>query len=499
MAFTDTSFLIGVPLLWILFVLLPPRRRWWLLLPASYAFYMVHMPWYGLLLLGSTLVDYWIGRGLGSLSAPRLRRTLLLLSLVVNLGVLTTFKYAGFFAETLGHLTPQAFTTGTWIEHLLLPVGISFYTFQSMSYSLDVYHGRVAPTRHFGHFASYISFFPQLVAGPIERANRMLPCFAAPTLPTRRRLVEGMHWLLGGFFLKLVMADNVAPLVNAVFAEPERFTSLGLWAAANLFAVQIYGDFAGYSLIAIGTARLFGFNLTQNFKRPWLAIGAADYWHRWHISLSTWFRDYVFVPLGGSRNGPLVLVWATSVTFLLSGLWHGAAWTFIAWGGVHALLYLLAVATPRRSVKPSPVGRLLRTLAFSQILATTWVLFRSPSIEAAIGFLIRMLSTEPLYDLRNVLSGAGAASDPMSTVPSFLLRHPATLYGIAAAILVLGYEVWQECGRRTQRRRSQPQPQGPSGLWRLPRVLRWVLYYAGVASILIFGNFGGEPFIYFQF
>ena len=342
MLFHSFAYFTFFPCVVALYFAIPPRHRWALLLAASYYFYAAWKPEYLLLIVASTLVDYLVGLGLGRHREPRVRRWLLAASLILNLGLLGVFKYADFFGQSLAGLA-RALGGGRNIPalNLLLPVGISFYTFQTLSYTIDVYRGEREPERHLGRFALYVSFFPQLVAGPIERSTHLLPELRAARPFDLDRVLSGLLLFAWGLFKKLVIADRAAAFVDAVYADPERFQGPTIIVATYLFAFQIYADFSGYSDMAVGSARVMGIELMENFDRPYAARSITDFWRRWHISLSTWFRDYLYIPLGGNRVVPRRRLFNVLVVFVLSGLWHGASWTFVAWKAYHSVLFAL--------------------------------------------------------------------------------------------------------------------------------------------------------------
>ncbi len=365
-----------------------------LLLAASYFFYACwDWRFLGLIFL-TTLVDFTAAGRIAALpdGAPG-RRRWVAFSLTVNLGILGLFKYYGFFVAELARLLSMlGLPELSPALKLVLPVGISFYTFQALSYTLDVYRGRTDPARRFLDFALYIAFFPQLVAGPIERSHHLLPQVVRPRPRCdAERFREGLFLVLSGLFLKVVLADNMAWLATVPFGEPPALLTapevlLGVYA----FAFQIYGDFAGYSAIAIGVAKWLGFDLMENFRRPYFALDPRDFWRRWHISLSTWLRDYLYISLGGSRGGPGRTARNLMLTMLLGGLWHGAAWTFVIWGGLHGLWLVLhrawdAVGAARTA--PGAIGRAIRLLATFHLVCLGWLFFRAESLPQATGML----------------------------------------------------------------------------------------------------------------
>ncbi len=397
---------------------------------------------------------------------------------MINLGLLGVFKYFDFFADNFA----AAFSvfgvpvSGRGLD-LVLPVGISFYTFQTLSYAIDVYRRRLAPTTDLVQFAAYVSFFPQLVAGPIERATHLLPQFARRRTFDATAATDGLRQILWGLVKKVVVADTCAVHVNAIFAAPDQYPGAVLVMGAVLFAFQIYGDFSGYSDIAIGTARLFGFDLTRNFAFPYFSRDIAEFWRRWHISLSTWFRDYVSIPLGGSRGSTALRVRNTFIIFLVSGFWHGANWTFVVWDALHAAYFLplllaganrrhLDIVAPRGGL---PTGGEVVAIAVTFALTTVaWVFFRAEDLHAAIAYL------------------AGLARDP----GAFL--SPRTYWPYRTAIfLVLGFVAVEWLGRTALHALAR------GGLPRR-RPLRLTIYYALVFAVCWFGG-SEQVFIYFQF
>jgi len=440
---------------------------------ASYLFY----GWWDFRFLGlivfSSLVDFGVGRALARSEGEGARRALVGLSLATNLGLLAYFKYANFF---LANLDAAFSFLGQPLElralSIVLPVGISFYTFQTLSYTLDVYRRKVAPTDDLIGFLAYVSFFPQLVAGPIERATQLLPQFAERRVFAPDAARDGLRRILWGLFKKVVIADTCAPHVNAIFAQPDVLGGAVLLWGAVLFAFQIYGDFSGYSDIAIGTARLFGFDLMTNFRTPYFSRSIAEFWRRWHISLSTWFRDYLYIPLGGSRGGLGVTVRNTFAIFLVSGFWHGANWTFIAWGLLHALFFLpsLVAGRNRRHLDDVAAGRWLPSAGEALQMASTfalvtlaWVFFRAESVTAAVAYL------------GGISRGGFGGAYPALVVQGLLI------------LVLLAFE-WPT--------RDQPHP-----LARLPwpRPARWALYALMAQAIVMFTGSSANDFIYFQF
>ena len=373
-----------------------------LVFAASYVFYG-WWDWRFLsLILFSTLVDFFVGVGLGKYEKASTRKILLWTSILVNLGFLGFFKYYNFFLDNF----VRAFSVlGQPISvqglDIVLPVGISFYTFQTLSYSIDVYKRKLEPTKDFIAFGAFVSFFPQLVAGPIERATNLLPQFYKKREFDYANAVDGCRQILWGLFKKVVIADNCAEYANKIFENYQDYNGATLFLGAVFFAFQIYGDFSGYSDIAIGTSRLFGFSLMQNFAFPYFSRDIAEFWRRWHISLSTWFRDYVYIPLGGSRGGRWSQIRNTFIIFLVSGFWHGASWTFIAWGAINALYFLplLLRQKNRSNLNTIAEGRFLPSvkelgqMLFTFTLTTiAWVFFRAKYMSTATDYLANMLN-----------------------------------------------------------------------------------------------------------
>lgn len=401
MLFNSAEFIIFLPIVFVLYWFVFNKQlkvQNFLILVSSYIFYGWWDYRFLALIVLSTLIDYIVALRLSNTQEARNRKFWLFVSIVFNVGVLVFFKYYNFFLdswiaafENIGyHLDP-------WTLSVILPVGISFYTFQTMSYTIDVYRNKLAPTRDFIAFGAFVSFFPQLVAGPIERASNLLPQFLKKRKFDYRFAVSGSRLILLGLVKKIVIADSLAPGVNEIFSNYENYSSGTLILGAVYFAFQIYCDFSGYSDIARGVARLFGFDLMLNFNFPYFAQSIGEFWRRWHISLSTWFRDYLYIPLGGSRVGRFRGILNVFIIFIVSGLWHGANWTFVTWGGIHALLFIPSfVAGTNRKSYPKTLGGLnllpsfytLCNLIFTFSLVTfAWVFFRAEDLTHALGYI----------------------------------------------------------------------------------------------------------------
>lgn len=399
MLFNSIEFAIFLPIVFSIYWILDKSRMWQnlLLLGASYLFYG-WWDWRFLsLIVISSLVDYSIGRKLCLTASDNSRKLLLWISIVLNLGLLGVFKYYNFFLESFVS-SFEFFGYSMSLDRLdiVLPVGISFYTFQTLSYTIDVYRGNMKPTKDLLSFFTFVSFFPQLVAGPIERASNLLPQFDKKRKFDYLNAADGTRQILWGLFKKIVIADNSALIVNDIFENYEIYNSSVLVLGAFYFAIQIYCDFSGYSDIAIGTSRLFGFELTQNFSFPYFSRNIGEFWRRWHISLSTWFRDYLYIPLGGSRGGLYSKLRNTMIIFLISGFWHGANWTFIWWGGLNALYFIPLLLTGKNRLYITEIasGKVFASMKeIIQILITfglvcfAWIFFRAENLDHAFSYI----------------------------------------------------------------------------------------------------------------
>ncbi len=464
-----------------------------LLLLGSYYFYMAWNARYALLLLFSTAVTYLcalfmhaVNQSGKSTRAKRLGKNLLLsLCLFLNLSILFFFKYYGLFAETASLLAQRmGMDFSTPRLSLLLPVGISFYTFQAIGYTVDVYRGDTRCERNFFRYALFVSFFPQLVAGPIERSKTLLADLKNLERPSFEKIRHGFLVMIWGFFLKMVIADRIAIFVDTVYGAPDRFPGAYLTAATILFAFQIYCDFAGYSTIAVGAAEMLGIRLMQNFDGPYLSTSVKEFWHRWHISLSTWFRDYLYIPLGGSRKGTGRKYLNLLIVFALSGLWHGAQWSFVIWGILNGLYQIgediLSRMKQKRDSTPSLAGRILRTAATFVLIDFAWIFFRAGTVKNA-GVILKSIVT-----VRNpwILFDGSLYQCGLSEKEFFVLS--VCLLILAAADLL---------ARRGIRIGTVIEQQ--------PFWFRWSVYISGILAVVVFGVWGtgydAANFIYFQF
>ncbi len=486
MLFNSLHFMLFFPLVVFIYFKLSHRHRWKLLLAASYYFYMAWKPGYLILILFSTLVDYYVGLRMATTQNAARRKLYLVFSLVANLGLLFTFKYFNFFNEAFCYIFEYiGIEYSVSDTSLLLPVGISFYTFQTLSYTIEIYRGKIKPEKHLGRFALFVAFFPQLVAGPIERAKNLLPQIQHKMSFDYQRITDGLKLIAWGLFKKIVIADRLAILVNRVYNDPQSYDGPGITVATVLFAYQIYCDFSGYSDIAIGTAQVMGFNLMENFRRPYHARSISDFWHRWHISLSTWFRDFLYIPLGGNRVGTFRLYCNILVVFVVSGLWHGANWTFIVWGALHGgyLIFSLGTSSLRKKIlsfirldrKPL-LHKSLQIFVTFLLVNFAWIFFRANSLTDAIGMAGRLLS------------GWGSLFSNGNFYYSLSLGLPKTfLIGILSILFL-------ECIHILERRIDIRQYLTCRPFW-----IRWMVYYFLVLSLVFGGVYDQTPFIYFQF
>lgn len=412
MLFNSISFLLFLPLVFALYWMLDRRSlrlQNLLLLSASYFFYACWDWRFLFLLIFSTALDYFTGLKMGGAQSKRQKKVWFWLSVLINLGFLGIFKYYNFFAGSMvAALEKIGFQASLPILEVILPVGISFYTFHGLSYVIDIYKDRIAPERDIVSYSLFVSYFPLLVAGPIERATHLLPQLKKPRIFNYHQAIQGTKQIIWGLFKKVVVADNCAFFVNQIFENPASHSAGELWIGMFLFSFQIYGDFSGYSDIALGTSKLFGIDLLRNFNFPYFSRDIADFWRRWHISLSTWFRDYVYIPLGGSKGSKSRQLRNVLVIFLLSGFWHGANWTFIFWGLIHALLFIpLLVLGKNRSSLGRNTYRFkdwMKILLTFVVVSFAWIFFRAADISLAFEYISAMFETSdpaPDYFYKN--------------------------------------------------------------------------------------------------
>ncbi len=482
MLFNSIDFAIFLPIVFILYWFVFNRNlklQNLLIVVSSFVFYGWWDWRFLFLMVGSASVDFIVGIALTKQENAHKRKILLSFSIIANLGILGFFKYFNFFVDNFVEIFTLFGTRfNATTMQIVLPVGISFYTFQALSYTIDVYRKKLAPTKSVVDYFAFISFFPQLVAGPIERATNLLPQFYKKRTFDYSQAVDGMRQILWGLFKKIVIADNAAVFANLIFNNSADYNGSTLVLGALFFTFQIYGDFSGYSDIAIGTSRLFGFNLMRNFAFPYFSRDIAEFWRRWHISLSTWFRDYLYIPLGGSRGGTWMKVRNTFIIFIVSGFWHGANWTFIVWGALNAIYFLPLLLTNlnRNNLETVAQGKMLPSLKeifmmtitfFLTVLA--WIFFRADSLTHAFSILSTVFSAS------------------LFAIPQFT----GMMQALKIALLVIIFLIIEWQGREQQFAIAK------LGLkWN--RFIRYSFYYLIIAAIFYFGG-EEQQFIYFQF
>ena len=487
MTFTSLTFLLFFPLVFA-FHWLRQSRRWQnsILVLASYFFYGWWDYRFCALMLFSSLVDYGLGQFVYNSKSDRYKRIGLTLSVVCNLGLLGFFKYYNFFAENLVKFASEfGWEVHPIIAEIILPVGISFYTFQTLSYTIDIYRGQLKPTRNLIDYLAFVSFFPQLVAGPIERATNLIPQFSQTRKFDYERAVSGCQCILWGFFKKLIIADRLASIVDAAYLDPMATPGTTLALATIFFAFQIYCDFSAYSDIAIGTAKLFNIDLMQNFNYPYFSTSVTEFWRRWHISLSTWFRDYVFIPLGGSRVSPIRTNINLMITFIVSGLWHGAAWRFVIWGAINGLAIVTEksykdafnnVTNRYAAIFPPSARSVMATLATFTVICFAWVFFRATDVDSA-NFIVAKILLIPFYELK---------WDSIIAAINFHSRIPNTSVFLAIFLCLEWFT------------RKTPNPL--QSVRALPLPIRWAAYTAVFwLTIKFMMTTKSNPFIYFTF
>ena len=477
MVFNSIEFLVFLPIVVLLFYLLPHRWRWLMLLAASCVFYMWFVPKYILILLVTIIIDFSAGLLMErSADKPKLKKTYLIISIVSTLTVLVIFKYLNFITENLDQLCASLGMETHLLTHIILPIGLSFHTFQSMSYVIEVYRGHQKAERHFGYYSLYVMFFPQLVTGPIERPGNLLRQLHEKKEFRYENISKGMRLILFGFFIKMVVADHLGEYVDEVYGHLDEYNSWTVLCCMVFYSFQIYCDFFGYSTIALGCAKLMGFDITDNFRTPYLSKSIAEFWHRWHISLSTWFRDYVYIPLGGNRVKFGRWAFNILVVFVLSGIWHGAAWTFLLWGFAHGLLHItervLRRALPTRGqatrgqapLTLSGFGNALRMAKTFVLVTLFWVMFRATDFE----------HLKAIFEAAFTQFDSG---EQMSVKPGMWIY--LGLFILSDILLRDSrFDVW--CDDK-------------------PLALRWLVYAVLVFLVICCSSVYNFPFIYFQF
>jgi len=489
MLFNSFQFLLFFPIVTVIYFLLPFKYRWLHLLIASCIFYAAFIPVYLLILFLTIIVDYIAGILIAS-AEGRKRKSFLILSIVVNVGILCVFKYYNFFIENINEFIHQSGIVTHDLPYLniILPIGLSFHTFQAMSYTIEVYRGNQKPERHFGIYALYVMFYPQLVAGPIERPQNLLHQFHEKKIFDYNSVVSGLRLMMWGLFKKVVIADRLALFTDPVFSNPHEYQPLILVTATFFFAFQIFCDFSGYSDMAIGAARVMGFKLMKNFDKPYQSKSISEFWSRWHISLSTWFKDYLYISLGGNRVSIPRWYFNLFFVFLVSGFWHGANWTFIVWGALHGFYLVFAIVSKKYREKFSRRTRIekiawlncsLQVIATFILVLLAWVFFRANSVKDAIYILQKF----PIAfgDFFLLLRGQNVIGTNL----------PVDLITIGFSfLLIIFMETFHYFG--TKRNIVHLFDKQPSSL-------RWAAYYVVILMILFFGVFESRQFIYFQF
>ncbi len=498
MLFNSLQFLIFFPIVTTLFFLLAHPRRWQLLLFASCVFYMAFIPVYIFILLVTILIDYFAGIWIEETSGSK-KKFFLVISIISTCLVLFIFKYFNFFNtnfKALADLTGWNYPVPAL--KIILPIGLSFHTFQSLSYVIEVYRGKQKAERHFGIYALYVMFYPQLVAGPIERPQNLLHQFHSEHQFEYQDVTDGLKLMTWGLFKKVVIADRLAFFVNDAFNQPSQYTGITFLVMTFFFAYQIYCDFSGYSDIAIGSAQVMGFKLMTNFNRPYYARSVAEFWKRWHISLSTWFKDYLYIPLGGNR----VSAWRQSlnlfITFLVSGLWHGSSWTFVIWGALNGMYLVVGIWTQSFRTKiVKAVGlshfprlhQIIRVFITFSLICFSWIFFRANTLQDALLIISRLSTGVPEFFV-NVLGHLDSVGGGKRILAPILMGHEKYEF-----IVALGGIVFLETMHFIQRKGSVRKMISARPVW-----VRWPIYFCVVYGILVFGAFqAGADFIYFQF
>lgn len=474
MLFNSLSYAIFLPLVFIIYWLLPNKYRWILLLIASYYFYMSWNAKYVFLIFITTFTSYLCAILIEK--KPEHKKLILTITLLVCLGILFVFKYFNFFFESINYLLGNKLHSVTL--NLLLPVGISFYTFQTLSYCIDVYRGNIKAEKHFGYYATFVSFFPQLVAGPIERPDNLLPQLRKEKEFDYNKAVYGLKLMTVGFFKKIVIADNLAYYVDMVYNDLSYYQGFALVLAAFFFTIQIYCDFSGYSDIAKGSAKLLNIDLMDNFKTPYFSTTIKEFWSRWHISLSSWFKDYVYIPLGGNRCSKLRHYFNLLATFLVSGLWHGANITFVIWGGIHGLLQILEdIFHIKKNTKTYSFSWFIRVILVFMLMSITWVFFRASNLHDA------------LYIFRHMFDGiTNLRSYIVSGLYSFGVKAPYLLTMLAIYLIPLFIIDY-----------INVKYDALTILNNKPIAIRYLAYFVLLLMILLLHYVGEVNFIYFQF
>lgn len=485
MLFNSLEFALFFPIVTILFFMLPHKFRWLLLLLASCFFYMFFKPIYILILILTIVIDYYAGLWIAKTEDKKKRKRLLLLSIVANVGVLVVFKYFNFLVDNINVVMSTLHTTGRIpMLNIILPIGLSFHTFQAMSYTIEVYRGNQKPEKHFGIYALYVMFYPQLVAGPIERPQNVLHQFHEVKKFNYEQFRSGLILMAWGFFKKCVIADRLAMFVSDVYGNVNEHHGIPVIIATAFFALQIFCDFSGYSDIAIGSARCMGYDLMTNFDRPYLATSISEFWRRWHISLSTWFRDYVYIPLGGNKVSKTRWYLNLIIVFTVSGIWHGANLTFMIWGFLHSIYLIteneLFTKFPIIKNATSRIAMFTKRFVVFTFVCLAWVFFRATTATDAF-HLIKNLFVGISQQILEILNGR-FNSLFTATFPKNEMLIACFFVGILALV------------HYTQKTSDFSKWLGSKRTFH-----RWSMYYFALVSIVFFGQFDNKKFIYFQF
>jgi len=491
MLFNSFSFLIFFPIVVLVYFAIPKKVRWIWLLISSYYFYMNWNAVYGMLLLASTFVTWIVGRLVERYRDKRaLCKGILVAGIIIDLGVLAYYKYFSFLAANLNIvLSKSGVSFAMPVFDIILPVGISFYTFQALGYSIDVYRGDIKAEKNFFRYALFVSFFPQLVAGPIERSTNLLRQLKTETTFNYENMRRGLCMMAWGYYLKLVVADNATIVIDTVYGDISRYSGWYLVVATILFAFQIYGDFGGYSMIAIGAAKVMGFDIMENFNAPYMAQSVTEFWHRWHVSLSQWFRDYLYIPLGGNRKSVIRKYINVMIVFLVSGLWHGASWSFVIWGGLNGLFQVIEGVFKKSAERILNALKIdtashcfiaLKVLVTFALVDFTWLFFRAQSAGKGVAIIKGMLfGNNPWVLFDGALYGLGLSQKALGALflaIAFLMFYD---YKKVRGVNLIDWVLKQQF------------------------VFRLMIYVIFVGIILVFGAWGGgyseNTFLYFQF
>ena len=469
MLFNSIDFFIFFIAICFLYYRMQHKHRWMLLLAGSYYFYMSWKYEYIILIIVSTIIDYFCARSIYQATGQKKKKRFLYLSLFSNLSILFIFKYFNFFTENINYsLQFIGLSYEIPLAELVLPVGISFYTFQTMSYSIDVYKGETLVENHFGRFALFVTYFPQLVAGPIERSNRLLPQLRKKVEFNYEQITSGLKLMAWGLFKKVVIADRLSSFVEIAFDRSADLAGLPLILGTIFFAIQIYCDFSGYSDIAIGASRVLGIKLMKNFKRPYFSLNVREFWKRWHISLSSWFRDYVYIPLGGNRVVKWRGYYNLMITFMVSGFWHGANWTFIIWGALHGIyLVALVMINNRWTFPKTKLFSIFQWALTFTLVCFAWIFFRAKDMSEAMTLIQNSLQ--------------------FSIEKTALTGFNELLTALILIAFMTSIEILHEKDKLVSLFNSRP-------TWQ-----RWLCYYSFLFIIYFFGVFEKTQFIYFQF